>query len=266
MREQWVQVHGLEKFGILRREIAEYVLHRADSIRVVGKDLKKYLVSYFSLSKKKFITTPIFVDWQRIRYKEFDYTIAQAKKNHFIFLVVARLVPIKNIEGIIRAFSNVHKEHKQSQLIVVGDGPLQPKLMGLTRELGIEDYVVFAGWSDSPIEYYRSSDCGLFFSKAEGYGVSLIEALACQLPVISTKVGIATEVVEDGRNGLLIDVDDIESLERLMKLVIINRDMLASMKQNTRICLEQLPSLEEIIRLYKKSWQRVEKVTLRKQA
>ena len=69
------------------------------------------------------------------------------------------------------------------------------------------------------------------------------------MPVISTKVGIATEVVEDGRNGLLIDVDDSESVERWMKLVIINRDMLASMKQNTRICLEQLPSLEEIIRL-----------------
>jgi len=259
-----IQVHGLEKFDIIRREIVEIVLNHADSIRVVGHDLRKYLINYFSLPAKKFVTTPVFVDWKRIRYAEFDYTISQAKKDHFIFLVVARLVSVKNIDGIIRAFVQVNKEYKKTQLIIVGDGPLRTKLMGIVRELGIEDNVHFAGWVDSVTEYYRASDCGVFFSKSEGYGVALIEALACQLPVISTNVGIASEVVQDGKNGLLIDVDDVESLERLMKLVVINRDMLETMKKNTRVCLEQLPTLEEVILAYKQSWRNVAQVTLKK--
>ena len=260
-----IQVHGLEKFNIIRREIAEFVLKRADSIRVVGSDLKKYLISYFDLSPKKFIITPIFVDWQAIRYKEFDYRIRQAKRDHFIFLVVARLVSVKNVEGIIRAFYHVHKDYAKSQLVIVGDGPLKTKLMGLVRELGLEEYVVFVGWVESVIEYYRGSDCGVFFSKSEGYGISLIEALACQLPVITTKVGIAPHLIKDGRNGLFVDIDDLESLERMMKLVIINKEMLEKMKKNTRVCLEQLPSFDRVMSLYLKSWRRVVRATLKKQ-
>ncbi len=260
-----VQVHGLEKFNIIRKEIADFVLKNADSIRVVGRDLKKYLTSYFDLPIKKFIISPIFIDWEAIRYKEFDYRIKQAKQDHFIFLVVARLVQVKNVEGVIRAFYHVHKNHDKSQLIVVGDGPLMPKLMSLARELGLEEYVVFIGWSESVIEYYRGSDCGIFFSRSEGYGISLVEALACQLPVISTKVGIAPDVIKDGKNGLFVDIDDLESLERMMKLVIVNKEMLEKMKKNTRVCLEQLPSFDKVMSLYLKSWKRVEKITIKKQ-
>ncbi|MGB0757173.1 MAG: glycosyltransferase family 4 protein [Patescibacteria group bacterium] len=259
-----VQVHGFEKFNIVRREIAEHALHNADVIRVVSKDLKKRIHSYFGIENAKIIVAPIFVDWKAIQYTEFDHRIKAAAKDHTVFLAVGRMVSVKNFEGIIRAFYHVHKEHPHTHLLLVGDGPLKPKLMGEVRELGIEDVVEFVGWVDSVIEYYRGSHCGIFFSESEGYGMALIEALACQLPVITTKVGVAQDIVKDGVNGLFVDRDDVESLEKLMKLLVVNTEMREQMKKQSRHCLEELPTQDNIEKQYHRAWKKVERATKRK--
>lgn len=119
-------------------------------------------------------------------------------------MVVSRLVKIKNISGVIRAFSQIVQDFPQARLIIVGDGPLLVKLQSLAQDLGAADKIEFCGWKKQVVAYYRSADCFINFSQAEGYGLSVIEALSYNLPVITTEVGIVSQVVKDGENGLLV--------------------------------------------------------------
>ncbi len=251
-----VQVHGIEKMSALRQEVAEIVLKKANSVRVVGKLLKKRIHEYFEVKEEKITTVPIFLNWQELRYKEFDYSLKETWKNNFVFLVVSRLVKIKNISGVIRAFSQVVQDFPQARLIIVGDGPLSVKLQSLAQDLGAADKIEFCGWKKQVVSYYRSADCFINFSQAEGYGLSVIEALSYNLPVITTEVGIVSQIVKDGENGLLVKKDDIESLANMMKLVMVNKQLLQGLKSNSRKYLEKLPTQEEVISLYKQSWKK----------
>jgi len=254
-----IQVHGIEKMSLLRQEIAEIVLKRADAVRVVGRLLKKRIEEYFEIRNDKITTVPIFLDWQALKYQEFDYSLKKEWEGNFVFLVVSRLVKIKNVRGIIRAFSQIVGEYPQARLVIVGDGPLLVKLQSLAQDLGVSDKVDFCGWKKDVVAYYRSADCFVTFSQAEGYGLTVIEALSYQLPVITTDVGIVSQIVKDGENGLFVKQDDIESLANMMKLVMVNKELLQSLKANTRKYLETLPTKEEVIRLYKESWKRAYK-------
>lgn len=249
-----IQVHGFEKLSLLRQEIAERVFQKADSLRVVGDSLAKKISDYFGIKKEKITLVPIYTDWQALKYKEFDRSLKKKWNNNFVFLVVSRLVKIKNVDNIIRAFSKIYKDFPEARLVIVGDGPLQVKLKSLIQELGLSGQVDFFGWQQDVVEYYRNADCYILFSSSEGYGLSIIEALSYQLPVITTKVGIATQVVKDGENGLLVKQKDIQSLADMMRLVQVNRELLADLKKNTRKYLTSLPTRDEVISLYKKSW------------
>lgn len=251
-----IQLHGIEKMNILRQEAAQKVFQQADSIRVVGDVLKDKLVNYFGIAERKIVTVPIFLNWKELKYKRFDRDLKKEWQDNFVFLTVSRLVPIKNVGGMIKAFSQVVKEQPQALLIVVGDGPMLTKLESLASDLGIQDNIEFMGWQKELENFYRNADCYVYFSQQEGYGMSLIESLSYQLPVITTNVGIVPQVIKDGENGLIVKQADIESLATMMKLVMVNKELLASLKKNTRKYLTTLPTEDEIIKLYKQSWQK----------
>ncbi len=255
-----IQVHGIEKFNWYRRFLARLNLAQADSVRVVGKDLKDRLASQFGVDKDIIVEMPIYFDWQEWKNRPFSGKLRQQRwKDDFVFLVVGRLAPIKQIGEIIRAFAPLVYEGQKVRLVIVGEGKEEGRLRALAHELGLDKRVEFVGWQDNLVEYYRSADCFVQNSKEEGYGLALLEALSCRLPVITTPVGVAQKVVKDGVNGLV--VKDSEDLTRMMKLVVVNRQMLDKFKNSTRNFLNTLPSRADILAKYKESWRQAQRRT-----
>lgn len=133
----------------------------------------------------------------------------------------------KNNEMLIRAFAEMAGEYAQWKLVFYGDGILRPKLEELAKELKLEKRITFAG--KEPEIYNKIWDSGIFVltSNAEGMPNALIEAMALGLAVIATDCpcGGPATLIQDGENGLLIPVGDVEALKRALKKLIDNESL-----------------------------------------
>lgn len=129
------------------------------------------------------------------------------KKKPFVFVTTCRLVPIKNLEKLIKAFSKLVKgdSEKHVELWVVGDGPLKDSLMQLVYRLGIQDSVKFLGFQENVFQFLEQADVFVLPSLREGSSVSLAEAMSYGLPSIVTEIGGAREILGESQSGLLVD-------------------------------------------------------------
>lgn len=129
-----------------------------------------------------------------------------------VVLGVGHLSKIKGFDVLIRAFSIV-KEQASARLIIVGEGPERETLKLLSRQLGVEEQVYFAGFQENPMSFMKKSDLFVLSSRSEGLPGVLIEAIGSDCPVVSTRCGGgAIEIMEHGRVGPLVEVDDVQGL------------------------------------------------------
>lgn len=117
---------------------------------------------------------------------------------------VGYLLPEKGQEILIRALPAVLQRFPGARLLLAGDGPCRLPLQKLTQELGLASAVIFTGFLDDVGEVYRATDVFLFPSVAEPLGSALLDALAQGLPAIAVAAGGVPEIIEDGRNGILV--------------------------------------------------------------
>lgn len=159
-------------------------------------------------------------DWGRliivhcgVDHARYDFvgTRVQAKK----LLYTGRLAAEKGIPVLFESLGMLSAQGYNFELTLVGDGPDRNALKALAQQMGIADRVVFAGFAsqDKVGEYLRQSDVFLLPSLAEGVPVSLMEAMACGIPVIATYVGGVVELVQDGETGQVVYPGDPISLK-----------------------------------------------------
>jgi glycosyltransferase involved in cell wall biosynthesis len=118
-----------------------------------------------------------------------------------VILSVGRLSHEKGQADLIRAFSSVRD---RARLVIVGDGPDRPSLERFTRTLGLEDAVTFAGMRANVAPFYAMADAFVLPSLSEGSPNALLEAMACSLPIVATRVGGVPEIASDGATALLV--------------------------------------------------------------
>jgi glycosyltransferase involved in cell wall biosynthesis len=183
-------------FNKIRVKIAKFLLTKADCIRVVSGRIKDSIVSKFQIPNSKFYLLPIFVDIEKV--KNAPVTINLHKKYpqfNFIILMAGRLEKEKNIPLALSAMKEVVKKHPKTGLIIIGNGTQNEALKLQTTNYKLQANIAFEGWKDNDtlISYYKTADLLLVTSYYEGYGMTIIEALATGLFVLSTDVGIARE-------------------------------------------------------------------------
>lgn len=239
-----LQIHGFEKYYGLRKIIARYVLPRAKAVRCVSQRLKKELVMV-GVAEEKITVVPIFT--------EIKYGVQRVKEERedgkLIFLTVGRLVPVKNIGLQIDAMREVVKKYPQVELWIVGDGSERKKYEP-------NEKIKFFGWQDDLKKYYSQADAFLLTSNAEGWGLAVIEAAGYGLPIIMTDVGCAGEVIKNNESGIIVPVGDKEKVVEGMLKVIENKDLRERFGENAKSAVSRLPGKEQILDLYKKSWEK----------
>jgi len=268
-----VQVHGFEKFFGIRKLIAKFLIPRANSIRVVSQRLKNFLIEEFDIEKEKITVVPIYVEISNVvsqvsapchsreacpRATSGSRNLVSMVKNNdkFVFLTVSRLVPIKNISLQIEAMKEVVKKYPQVKLWIVGDGPERDNLMRQVSGSKLQDWVKFFGWQDNVEYYYNQADAFLLTSNSEGWGMAVIEAASYGLPIIMTNVGLVEEVIVDNESGLIIPVSDKQGLIRAMFKLIEDKDLRLKLSGGAIEAVKKLPKKEEVLKLYKESWQK----------
>ena len=156
------------------------------------------------------------------------------QKNHTFFLEVA---------------ANIARMHPQAHFVIVGEGHLRKELENKTRDLGLEKRVVFAGGrNDVPQLMINLFDVLLFPSLWEGMPLVLVEAAAAGLPIISTPVGVALELVTSGETGFIVPADPDTICDRLLQLS--DPKTRAEFSQNLRQRARQLFGWNNVMERY----------------
>lgn len=201
----------------LRFEISRFTIPRADGIRVVRKKIADDLIEKVKVPKEKVTILPIYIDIKKLR----DYPITVNLRYKYsqwekVILVASRLTSEKRVDLALRAFTRVLKRFPNIGMVIVGKGNQEGRLRALTQKLKLNDHVVFEGWQQDVSSYYKTASVFLNCSSFEGYGLTLMEAAAVGCPIVTTNVGIAQDILDDGRSALVCPIGDEECLANKM--------------------------------------------------
>src|SRR3989344_6864890 len=185
----------------VRAVLARFLLPRADGVRVVSERLA---ASLSLRAKKTPEVTPVFIGIAALRSQPLATDIKK-KYPQFDFLIrmVSRLSREKDIGTALRALAEILKKSPKTGLVIVGDGPERAHLLLLATDYGLLTNVMFEGWQDDLVSYYKSADAYLLTSLYEGYGRTLVEAASLGCPIVSSDVGIVGEVLLPDENALV---------------------------------------------------------------
>jgi glycosyltransferase involved in cell wall biosynthesis len=165
-----------------------------------------------------------------------------------VIAVVASLTANKGHGILLTAFEEAFRNHPSIRLLVVGDGPLRDQFETATRQLMIDQAVVFTGIRQDVFALLQTSDIFVLPSQyREGLGVALIEAMAVGLPVIGTDLGGIPEVIEDGENGFLVSPGSSKQLAEALKKLVNDQALRTGMGRRGRQMYEEKFTLPRMI-------------------
>jgi glycosyltransferase involved in cell wall biosynthesis len=146
-------------------------------------------------------------------------------------ILVARLDPIKRIDIFIKILAELNKNNNVTA-VIVGDGPLKQELQNLAQTLNISKQIEFAGYKQNVSSWLNKSRIFMLTSDSEGLPLSIMEALTCGLPVISSKVGDIADIIIDGSNGFLVEPRDIPEFTAKAESLLLDPKSYDSMSDN----------------------------------
>ncbi|WP_338451815.1 N-acetyl-alpha-D-glucosaminyl L-malate synthase BshA [Niallia oryzisoli] len=187
-------------------------IEESDAVTAVSHSL---ITETYDLVKpnKKILPVYNFID-ERVYHKiptchlKEEYEINAHEK---VVIHVSNFRSVKRVPDVVRAFAKMAAQIP-AKLLLVGDGPEFSKVSQLVEKLEIQDHVLFLGKQDNLEELYSISDLMLLLSEKESFGLVALEAMACGVPCIGTNIGGIPEVIQDGVNGFLCDLGDIEQV------------------------------------------------------
>lgn len=212
--------HLDQRMRWLKSVLIKRYYNKADKIIAVSKGVYDSLVKNYGVFKNKITVIYNGVDLKCIQNASKEDLVTKVNNNVPMIVSCGRLSSVKNYPLLLDAFSRVQKEIK-SRLLIIGDGEEKKSLEKLCQKLGIKDAVTFVGFQENPFKYITKSDIFVLPSNYEGFGNVIIEAMACGVPVISTKCPSGPdEIITDGVNGVLVPVGDVNAMtEAILKLL-----------------------------------------------
>ena len=191
--------------------ITRFGIEQSDAVTAVSEYLKQRTILEFQIQRPVQMV-PNFVDCN-IYGRATDRTLRKryAQDDEGILIHISNFRPVKRVEDVIAIFALV-RQKRNTRLLMVGDGPDRPKAEWLANTHGIARDVLFLGKQNDMSELLAISDILLLPSELESFGLVALEAMACEVPVIATRVGGIPEVVQDGVDGFLYAVGDVQAM------------------------------------------------------
>lgn len=193
--------------------VVTFSINQSDGVTAVSEYLKKETYKHFNIHKEIEVI-PNFVDLSRFSRKNKEhFRKAIAPNGEKILIHASNFRKVKRVEDVILTFNKVH-EKISSKLLLVGDGPERPGIEKMCRPLEICNDIRFLGKQEPVEELLAVADLFLLPSEYESFGLAALEAMACQVPVISTNTGGVPEINIQGKTGFMSDIGDVDDMAK----------------------------------------------------
>jgi L-malate glycosyltransferase len=191
--------------------ITRYGIVQSDGVTAISQYLKNATREIFHFDDIKVI--PNFVCQHDYKRHPVEALRRELAPNGETLLVhVSNFRPVKRPVDCVEIFARVFKKQSQTRMVMVGDGSERPNVEHRARCLGVADKCSFVGKQPKIVDYLSAADVLLLPSEQESFGLAALEAMACEVPVIASRVGGIPEVVTDGETGFLSEVGDVAKM------------------------------------------------------
>ncbi len=210
--------------------VVTFSINQSDGVTAVSRDLRKETYDFFPISKEIEVI-PNFIDLEKFKKQKKDhFKKAICPNGEALVVHISNFRKVKRIGDVIRVFNNVH-EQRPAKLLMIGDGPERSSAEQQCRELGILGDVRFLGKLEAVEEVLSVADLFLLPSEKESFGLSALEAMACEVPVISSNTGGIPELNVQGVTGFLSEVGDVDDMTQ-KSLFVLDKANLPRFKEN----------------------------------
>jgi N-acetyl-alpha-D-glucosaminyl L-malate synthase BshA len=191
----------------------KFIIEQSDGVTAVSKFLKDKTITNFQIEKEIEVIYNFINPEKYKRTENTDLRKSIAPDGEKIIIHTSNFRPVKRVPDVIRIFNEVRKKIK-AKLILIGDGPDRSACEILCRELSICSDVKFVGKQSEIVPLLSVSDLFLIPSQSESFGLSALEAMACQIPVVSSSVGGLPELQVHGETGYIAEIGDIDRMSK----------------------------------------------------
>jgi len=175
----------------------------------------------------------------------------------FVVGTVARLDPVKDLGTLIEAFARLRVARPRSLLVIVGDGPERCRLEGVVRQHDVASSVRLVGQRNDARTLLGAFDVYVNSSTSEGVSLSILEAMAAQLPVVATRVGGTPEVILDGSTGMLVPARSADALAHALTVLAAEAPQRTVLGESARLSVEQRFTIDRMVDHYARVYARL---------
>ncbi|MEO5572005.1 MAG: N-acetyl-alpha-D-glucosaminyl L-malate synthase BshA [Bacteroidia bacterium] len=209
--------------------VVTFAINHSDGITTVSDSLRKDTYANFNITKKIEVI-PNFIDLKRFSKKAKDhFKKAIAPFGERIIVHTSNFRPVKRVQDVIHVFEKIIQEIP-SKLLLIGDGPERTAIEKLARETKVCEQIRFLGKQEAIEEILSVTDLFIMPSESESFGLAALEAMACQVPVISTNTGGMPELNVHGVTGFMSNVADIDDMAKNAIYILNDNERLATFK------------------------------------
>lgn len=193
--------------------VVTFSINKSDAVTAVSEDLKKDTLDHFNI-EKDIVVVPNFVDIDRFKkHKKEHFKRAICPNGEKLLVHTSNFRRVKRVQDVLEVFTRI-RDVVPAKLLLVGDGPERSHAEETCRQSKYCEDVRFLGKLDAVEEVLSVSDLFIMPSEKESFGLAALEAMACEVPVISSDAGGLPELMEDGVSGFVSHVGDVESMAK----------------------------------------------------
>lgn len=214
------------------RNTVRYGINKSDITTAVSESLRQETLSLIK-PNKEILTIYNFIDEEKYhpvdpKTLKSDLGIGKEEK---VIIHISNFRSVKRIGDIINSFKII-RERCSSKLLLVGTGPELIGLHEMVKNEGLQEDIIFTGKRDDLPELLAISDVLFLLSEKEAFGLVLLEGFSCGVPAIGTNIGGIPEVIEDGKNGYLVEIGDVQLAAERALLLLENEHLHEEFRQN----------------------------------
>ena len=211
--------------------VVSWSINQCDVVTAVSESLKRDTYSHFHVNRDIEVV-PNFIDFDRFSKKPKDhFKKAISPNGEKVLIHTSNFRKVKRVGDVLQVFRKV-LDKMPARLLLIGDGPERSNIESLCRDLQTCDQVSFLGKQEAIEEILSIADLFLLPSHTESFGLAALEAMACEVPVISSNAGGLPEVNIEGETGFLADVGDVDRMAEKALYLLQNEETLKQFRAN----------------------------------